>query len=865
YLTDLRLEKNPSSSTPNTTWSLYEDGLSVDSNLFTVESDPTVIVENGALSLGGLENGVSYGLEVEFTYDPEIEDYAIANESQLLTLLALDAIDPLEIHNQSGDVVSDLDWTQPYPSSSLLRNQSLIRFESIPNIDNFTTFTVIYQFDFDFGAKNYANITLGSGVENYRNNSWIQIDLKSGFLPDSEESYSPMFVRFNKTITGEDKAGWYPLDYGVNGATEWDGNFIIYNSSKPIVNIQVSSGIPELIFDGSVATDEQVEVIYGVHSQYSLGYGFQKVGKSYSDSIRLIYNNDSATEIKDSSGVIESISLEDPTLYIGLDNSSQETVLELYNLPLLYAPEINLTIKLDPVILDQIDNFADENNIFELNFYYVSSGGYGSYYTDTVEIALNYSAMEPDFETDGSYQIHYNKDLQGLYEAFGTGSMDMYVSIAQSDNDSNYISYILLEQFDYLCDEHLVEMYARMPRDNDGDLDVTAVINTPHFYSILSRPFIDDVYGESPFDLLNNSEVTVSLEDLPYSSLVALEGESGDYSFDYLGTTETLPINAENYYMIPNLGLFTDAYDIDEVIYQDGTVNLYYGSGTQVSGEEDYNDRIYMEYEDGEIDDYESVISGGVPASWEDSYNITDQFLSTQEITVSGTVLYHQLFDFGNDVIEKNELEDILGVITGAEFGFQLPDEISIAHIRTIGTPYEYDLSIQGFPVGDYIDDTYCNVLTSGTSYNFDTREYETQVINGSTDYSLEFASNGSKYIVFYILESVADDYAISNKIMVDYWAYHTFTEGFDYDVVEDPYNPYVSVIDWDYQITSLNSYTMHPDFANGSSFTIDFSALEWNSVDNNYIHNGQEEFTFKPEIQTSLSVMYYGDENESF
>ncbi|GAG74154.1 unnamed protein product, partial [marine sediment metagenome] len=64
--------------------------------------------------------------------------------------------------------------------------------------------------------------------------------------------------------------------------------------------------------------------------------------------------------------------------------------------------------------------------------------------------------------------------------------------------------------------------------------------------------------------------------------------------------------------MIPNLGLYTGGYDIDEVIIQDGTVDLYYGSGTSPSGEKEYDYYIDMEHASGESpEDYFSTVVSG--------------------------------------------------------------------------------------------------------------------------------------------------------------------------------------------------------------------------------------------------------------
>ncbi|KKL67340.1 hypothetical protein LCGC14_2135960, partial [marine sediment metagenome] len=236
-------------------------------------------------------------------------------------------------------------------------------------------------------------------------------------------------------------------------------------------------------------------------------------------------------------------------------------------------------------------------------------------------------------------------------------------------------------------------------------------------------------------------------------------------------------------------------------------------------------------------------------------------------IDVSGTVLYHQLFDLTEDTgdtLNYDELSAILGNITGAYFAVQIPDEINIAPIRTVGMPYEYDVSVQGYPIGDYNDDnTYCKITTSGITRDFDTRSIS-ELMDLTTDYSLEFAGNGSKYIVFYIPISTAQNYAQRyadqyDLIMIDYWAYYTFTEGFDYEILENPLNPYESKIDWDYLIIPPDSYTMHPDFSIGTSFSVSFSALDWSVASTDYIKDGSDEFIFRPEIQTNISQYYDG------
>ncbi|KKN58657.1 hypothetical protein LCGC14_0549880, partial [marine sediment metagenome] len=860
YILDLRLESNPSSSTPNTLWSLYEDQTTSKLNALEISMSPSFSTINSNITLGSVMNGETYGIDYANIYESTSSRYAIDIDNELLTLFNLSKIEPMRIIGRQGGFDHNFtDWSVPFPLSESLYEQSTIQFNTdIP--DDYTEFSVIYNFTFDFNNdKHYGKIQLGPNLGGESNESWIAFDLKDGFLSRDINNESFMFVRYNQSFMGDGITTSFTLDYTIEDVSAFNNSFfIVYNENEldTIGNKDLNNGYPRITFDNAPASGIAFDIIYGVRSQYELGYGFQKYKKPFSDSVRLIHNNDDISSIKpimNSLGTIGAISVDDPSLYINLDNSPLETILELYDIPLFYDPEVNLTFKFDPIIVNQIKNLPDEANSLTIDFSYVLTD-YNTYFTDSIEIPLNYTVIAPDLESD-TYTITYNKDLQGIYESFGSTSLDIYISISQISNTS-FIPYIILEQFDYLCDAHLVEMYSQMPKDENNNLDVSAVINTPHYYQIFSRPLIDGTqYGESPFGLVDGSEVTVGIEGLPYSRLVSLDGVVGALNFSDLGKNETLTISSENFYMIPNMGLFTDAYDIDETIYQDGFVNLYYGSGTEIDGEQYYSNEISMDYENSVIDNYESWVDNKVPTSWEDVFNITDQFLTTQQISVSGSVLYHQLFDLTTDIISNSELEAILGDITGADFGLQLPDSVYPNQIKVIGTPYSYDLSVQGFPIGDYIDGTYCKVVNSSRTRNFDTRL--ANKLLSSQDYSLEFASNGSVYIVFYQPTSFVQNFAAQSKIMIDYWVNFDFIEGFDYNIIENPEDPFASILDWDYKINSLNLYSMHPDFTIDSTFTIEFSALDWNSVDNTYIYDAEEIFSFKPKILTNITTLY--------
>ncbi len=876
---DLRLEENPSSSSPETIWSLYDDSLFSSDVLITAQEN-ALTIKSDQLSLGGTVNGEIYGIENTYLYESDNNQYRIDLTSELLNLLALSSIAALSVKGKKNgedyEFIKDVDWITPYSYLNSKEFQELSYIEFVGDTpDVGTEFKVIYQFNLDFENKSYANLKLGSS--NNINVGWVNIFLPDGFLKSSEETHSPMFVRYNEPYDGNSNS--YKLKYGIEnlGSSEWNEEYlVIYNEQELLTKYgsftkSIDNGYPLITFNSIIG--EQFNIVYGVRSQYELGYGFQKVNKPYSDSVRLIYNDmDNLNSIiNEFDKPINSTNLGDPSLLVGLDNSDTETILELYNIPLLYAPELNLTFILDSVIIDQIKSFSDFNTL-EFKYFYVGKNDFNSFYSDSFRVSLDFSEISLNLEDDGSYLIRYNKDLQGVYDASREENFDIYISISQVGISENYIPYIILEKFDYICDDHLLEMYDRMPRKKYGDLDVKAVINTPHYIQAFSMPFRDSPtypqFPDSPFDLLEGSEVTVALEDLPYSSLVSLNVLDKDqYNFNYLGTQETLTVSDNSYNMIENLAIFTEGYNIDETIIQEGFLNLYYGSSTSTWGEEQTDKKIYMDYENNRVVDYFSHVSNEVPDSWEYNYQFTDKFLTTEQITVSGTVLYHQLFDLNseNDVIDQSAINAIFeGQVTEhIEFGVKLPDDLSIAYIESVGNPYYYDLSIQGFPIGGYIETTpYCNVINNGYSNSFTP---SSEILDGGVHYSLEFASNGSKYLIFYSNISFVSDFGIDNKIMVDYVAYHKFTEGFDYKIVESTLDPFITYIEWDYSFTSLTDYKMHPDFSHDSSFNVKFSALQFDFLKDYFIKDISDKFTYKPRIKSNISVEYTGQVQETF
>ncbi|KKK98709.1 hypothetical protein LCGC14_2640040, partial [marine sediment metagenome] len=446
----------------------------------------------------------------------------------------------------------------------------------------------------------------------------------------------------------------------------------------------------------------------------------------------------------------------------------------------------------------------------------------------------------------------------------GADSVDIEISISQVGSSENYIPYIILGEYNYTTDTHIVESYDQMPLKKDGTFDIKTALNQPHYWQIFSRPFINGYYGDSPFDLMEGGEVTVALKDLPNSTLISLDTDGEDYAFNYLGSSKTLPINAENFYMIPNLAMFIDTYNIEETVYQDGFLDLYSGSGTEINGEKQYTTNIFMDYASGSVPDYTSSILDNNPTSWEKTYNFADQFLTTDTITVSGRVFYHQVFDLDTDVSSASDMNNLFPDYEQyIYFGAQLPEDLDIDEIRTVGKPYSYSFSIQGFPTGQYRDE-YCTFDISDTDsgpFNPSSAQYN---LNPDTDFSFEYDEKGNAYILFFRpiidLASYTDS---QNKIMIDYWINHEFGNSLDFSIKEDPEDPYNSEIEWNYNYMGVDintdTFRLHPDFTDDTSFNVEYFALEWEEFNANYIKDGEDIFTFQPIENYNVSVLYTG------
>ncbi|MHA2365074.1 MAG: hypothetical protein ACXAC7_14040, partial [Candidatus Hodarchaeales archaeon] len=400
YLLDLRLEENPSSSNPKIIWSLYDESISPPG--LSIELNELVPMKQ-VLEIGDNVNNKAFGIEETFIYKEGKKNYSIDTSSDLFNLIGLYSIAGLAIiGKKSGSVIDFVgDWTNLYtdPSINSLQELSTINFTGdTPDVGS--EFSVIYEFIFDFSNNPFGLLSLGPS--NQVNKSQILFEFSNGFLGKTENIVAPMYTRFIEMFDGSSSD--YTLKYSVQNNNDIN-NIIIYNEEDLIklglTDKVISGDHLKIIFSNSPSIPFNVS--YGIRSQYNLGYGFQKLNQRSSDSIRLIYNDSAIPAVIDETNVIlNTIKTEDPSLYIGLEDTEIETILELYNVPLLYAPELNITFKLDSIILDQINKLGTFGEL-KFDIFFVSGTEFNSMYSDTISIPLDYNGLVESISGDGSY------------------------------------------------------------------------------------------------------------------------------------------------------------------------------------------------------------------------------------------------------------------------------------------------------------------------------------------------------------------------------------------------------------------------------------------------------------------------------
>ncbi|MEJ2248444.1 MAG: hypothetical protein P8Y97_02145, partial [Candidatus Lokiarchaeota archaeon] len=226
-LLDLRIEENPSSSSPKTLWSIAQDQFDSSLQGLTVLTSDNMVSNSENVVLGGIQNEELYGVEVQYYYNNETSEYSLSEDHPYLDLNYLSDITPKaligELNYEEHEFVLGSDWEIPYqdPDIYSFANLSMINFTETGNKpDNLEEFTVIYKFTFD--APYYAVSQLG--YQNNMNYSWVWINFSNGIIKGSEDSYSPMFIKYCDKIEGNGVINSFTLNYSIQGISSFNEN-----------------------------------------------------------------------------------------------------------------------------------------------------------------------------------------------------------------------------------------------------------------------------------------------------------------------------------------------------------------------------------------------------------------------------------------------------------------------------------------------------------------------------------------------------------------------------------------------------------------------------------------------------------------
>ncbi|GAH10500.1 unnamed protein product, partial [marine sediment metagenome] len=244
--------------------------------------DTTLKFNQGNFTLGSSVYG--YGITVSQSYKNDSIYYGINPTSDLLRLNGLSLIEPFAVVGIKEGIpkynfVKDNDWKVIDNPTTSLEHSSIEFIGDHP--DNDTVFTIVYKFEFNFTEGYYGNISLNSDSNKGILKSWIKFEFLNDVLNKEINDFQPLYISFEETLPAG--LSQYNLSYGIQNLTLWEDNVVIYNEHElqPFNGSINTNGYPTLTF--ATTQTEDVTVIYGIRSQYNLGYGFQRLNGSYND------------------------------------------------------------------------------------------------------------------------------------------------------------------------------------------------------------------------------------------------------------------------------------------------------------------------------------------------------------------------------------------------------------------------------------------------------------------------------------------------------------------------------------------------------------------------------------------------------
>jgi len=318
---------------------------------------------------------------------------------------------------------------------------------------------------------------------------------------------------------------------------------------------------------------------------------------------------------------------------------------------------------------------------------------------------------------------------------------------------------------------------------------------------------------------------------------------------------------------VDSLGWHLNLHETEEPIYLTGTLDLYKGKGTDLTGDDyiymepytmnwSYNDHCYV----GDIEGFDANNYN------KDNFYISELPLSNGKASVYGEIFTHHIININTDpnIIDPGLEDDF-------EFAYLFPNEtsridfIDVARISQIGELYNYLESWQGYSFlpEDYVD-------YNPDSFNLHNFEPATNIIS-ENDYELVIV-NGTLYqINFYTTKSqVIDD--IGEEIQIDFYLNYNFKQDNDYVILEED-RTYDSTLHWVFppkerifwNSLEWNDFAYHPALTSTTEFYMSYSKFTEYASKDEYKASVSDIFEFYPNMFNQTSFIFEGFTNDCY
>ncbi|MHA2253104.1 MAG: hypothetical protein ACXAD7_22260 [Candidatus Kariarchaeaceae archaeon] len=715
----------------------------------TIRNDSVIInsysdVDTGYFTLGSLDDG--YGVERYFEYTDDIDTYGISSDDVLLNLIGYkdNSVDVVEVRGiyeyDEIILVEDTDYTVSDYEITLLSGTTL---------DNYSDLIVSYSIELEESKVKTLTFSESAGFE------FSEILFNTDVTPlelDRNDYLGTYYSIFNESYS-LDVDGIDDLNIGFTGITVDDVK--IYNITDDIGQ-QVENSYELSVINDRIRINvdltgpKDVWINYGIAS-YMLDRGYQRIDLNMTESVRKLSKFHNSHQLYNHSSIsnVDLLTIPDdpqdpldpgtPKILIPI-SAENKTSISFNYLALLYDSVLNGSFYLDDAVL-----YGDVSEIKPILATF-------TFTTEDGESYFDYVSIDP---STGQNRFDFEINLQPMYAVKGYTTYDVEIDFLTYGENTNVLQYVIFDRFELTADDRILQVIDKPMQDKKDELDVSQVINTPHYAQIFT-----DRLNEA-YDVVDDAWVTIAVEGFgDYGELVRLYRDTDDvlrfeeieedaYSFK--------SEQSDDYRLTESLGLHIDAYDLELPEYIEGEVNLYAGKETEPYGE------VFVDAQEFAMNWQEDDYTVDVSQFNAQNFELSTQPLTSQYMHIEGQLYLHHM-------INLSDTSNIIssGLPTGVQFAVEIPNatsrisHVDISTIDRICSPWDWVESWQGFSL---TEDDY-------SIYNPDNADaYIPSVITlvEGTDFDLVITEEGENQLHFY---ETKDDIILalsSDSIQVDF------------------------------------------------------------------------------------------------